>query len=112
MSTGFSPFELVYGWPVRGPLDVLKEAWEAKEDTEERVVSSVLTTQERLQKMKKLVADNLEKAQQEQKRWKARSQEFSTGDKVLVFLPTESKKLFARWQGPYKVARKIGKVNY
>ncbi len=20
---GFSPFELVYGWPVRGPLDVL-----------------------------------------------------------------------------------------
>ena len=31
---------------------------------------------------------------------------------MLVLLPTESKKLFARWQGPYKVVKKIGKVNY
>ena len=49
--------------------------------------------------MRELVADNLEKAQQEQKRWydgKAGSQEFGTGDKVLVLLPIESKKLFAR----------------
>ncbi len=27
-STGFSPFELVYGRQVRGPLDILKETWE------------------------------------------------------------------------------------
>jgi transposase InsO family protein len=25
-STGFSPFELLYGWQVRGPLDILKES--------------------------------------------------------------------------------------
>ncbi len=108
-STGFSPFELVYGWPVRGPLDVLKEAWEAKEDSEESIV---LTIQERLQKMSELVAENL---QSDQKRWydkKARPQEFNSGEQVLVLLPTDTKKLFARWQGPYRVIKKIGKVNY
>ena len=33
-STGFSPFELIYGRPVRGPLDVLKEGWLAGETVE------------------------------------------------------------------------------
>lgn len=27
-STGFSPFELVYGWSVQGPLDLLRKNWE------------------------------------------------------------------------------------
>ena len=29
-STGFAPFELLYGHRVRGPLDVLKEVWTGK----------------------------------------------------------------------------------
>ena len=31
VSTGFAPFELLYSRPVRGPLDVVKEEWEAEE---------------------------------------------------------------------------------
>ena len=34
-STGFSPFELLYGRNVHGPLDVLKSAWETKHAEEE-----------------------------------------------------------------------------
>lgn len=35
-----------------------------------------------------------------------------TGDEVLVLLPTSTRKLHAQWQGPYKIKRKMGRVNY
>uniref|UniRef100_A0A3Q1F2Z4 Gypsy retrotransposon integrase-like protein 1 n=2 Tax=Acanthochromis polyacanthus TaxID=80966 RepID=A0A3Q1F2Z4_9TELE len=42
-STGFSPFQLLYGHAVRGPLDVLKEAWEGPKPEETcNVLSYVL----------------------------------------------------------------------
>ena len=41
-STGFSPFELLYGREVRGPLDVLRDQWEANEKSEESVISYVI----------------------------------------------------------------------
>ena len=39
-STGFSPFELLYGQSVRGPLDVLRETWEADSRGGESVIHS------------------------------------------------------------------------
>ena len=36
-SLGFSPFELLYGWPVRGPMQILKQLWSKEiEDPEVR----------------------------------------------------------------------------
>ena len=61
-STGFSPFELVYGQQVRGPLDIIKESWEADKRSNESVVSHVLTVQDRLSKMSELARENLRKA--------------------------------------------------
>ena len=34
------------------------------------------------------------------------------GDSVIVLLPTRSEKMLAKRRGPYKVLRKIGRVNY
>ena len=41
-TTGFSPFELLYGREVLGPLDVLKESWEPSSGSDMSVVSHVL----------------------------------------------------------------------
>ena len=114
-STGFSPFELVFGRPVRGPMDVLKETWEADKKSTESVVSYVLSVREKLDKMAELVEENLKEAQHTQKRWydqHARERKFQAGDQVLVLLPSSTSKLLAQWQGPYEVVRQVNKVNY
>ena len=114
-STGFSPFELVYGRNVRGPLDILKESWVAKPRSPESVVSYVLMIQERLQKLRDIVRENLENAQATQKQWydrNARHREFKPGDQVLILLPTSNNKLLAEWRGPYPIMRKVSDVNY
>ncbi|KAL5516825.1 hypothetical protein EMCRGX_G002246 [Ephydatia muelleri] len=114
-STGFSPFELLYGRDVRGPLDILRETWEASSKSDETVVSYVLETQRRLKEMADIAGENMLESQEEQKRWydrRARLREFERGDPVLVLLPTTTDKLMAQWQGPYQVLAREGKVTY
>ena len=84
-STGFSPFELLYGHPVNGPLDVLRKAWEVGKRSDESVVSHVLSMRDKMMKMTDLVQQNLSKAQEKQKLWYdkgARHREFTAGDRV------------------------------
>ena len=64
---------------------------------------------------KDIVQENLERAQHRQKTWydqRARETQLEEGEQVLVLLPTRSEKLLTKWKGPYKVTKRIGKVNY
>ena len=114
-STGFSPFELLYGKNVRGPLDILRETWTASTQSSTSSVSYVLEMRQRMSEMMELVKENLARAQKKQKLWydgKARVREFTEGQEVLVLLPTANNKLEAKWSGPYKITKKVGQVNY
>ncbi|KAK7881357.1 hypothetical protein WMY93_029766 [Mugilogobius chulae] len=115
-STGFSPFQLLYGHVVRGPLDVLKEAWEAPNPEKPcNVLSYVLKMRDKLEQMQQLANIHLSQAQKKQKLnydKAARRRSFREGQKVLLLLPTSECGLLAKWQGPYEVSRKVGPVTY
>lgn len=55
-STGFSPFELLYGQQIQGPLDILRETCEGSEGKDESVISYVLLMRERRNKMIELLS--------------------------------------------------------
>lgn len=71
-STGFSPFELLYGWSVQGPLDLLRKSWETpmtSTDGEQGIVHYVRQMTDRLEMYRELAIESLEMAQKAQKRW-------------------------------------------
>lgn len=114
-STGFSPFELLYGRQVRGPLDLLREHWENPIADQENVVAYVVKMRERLEQMTALAQEHMRTAQANQKTWydrKARDRIFHPGQQVMLLLPTSDCKLLAKWQGPYQVTKRQGKVTY
>ncbi|XP_056627068.1 retrovirus-related Pol polyprotein from transposon 412 isoform X1 [Triplophysa dalaica] len=114
-STGFSPFELLYGRQPRGVLDVLREAWEDGPSDSKNQIQYVLDLRAKLDTLGRLSMENLLQAQDRQSRQYNRGtslRKFAPGDKVLILLPTSSSKLLAKWQGPFEVARRINDLNY
>ena len=111
---GFSPFKLIFGRTVRGPLKLFKEAW-LGEDTTMNLLDHVSDLCEKLHIVTELVKDNLKLAQRKMKVWynkKVQKQTFKPGDKVLVILPIPGHPLRARFCGPYIVERKVNDVDY
>ena len=116
-STGFSPFELLYGRYVRGPLSILKEEWEEPQENKvkESVVSYLLKTREMLAKMSDIAHSNEDNSKRKQKLYYDRkkfTRKLSPGQKVCVLLPTSTSKLLADWKGPYEVLKQVSPVDY
>ncbi|PAA78757.1 hypothetical protein BOX15_Mlig016452g7 [Macrostomum lignano] len=115
-TTGFSPFELLYGRTVRGPLDLLRQTWDEQLSEEKKdIISFVLAQRDRLRAGQEAARNSEELARKRQKLWydrQSRERELQPGDKVLLLLPSSSKKLHAEWRGPYEVLERCSDVNY
>ena len=116
-SLGFSPFELLYGRNVRGPMHILRELWSVEETDEHARLTYqyVIDLRERLEKTCKLAQDNVRKLDIKQNAFydkRARSRKFDVGDKVLLLLPSESNKVLLQWNGPYEVLEVVNTMNY
>ena len=79
------------------------------------MLDHVEQVRDRMAQVWPIVRDHLRQAQQAQARvynQGAQLRIFSPGDLVLVLVPTAGCKFLAKWQGPYEVVDRVGKVNY
>jgi hypothetical protein len=113
-SLGFSPFELVFGHTVRGPLQLLKEKW-LNDESETNLLDYVSTFRFRLLKACEVARKNLGNSQKRMKTWydqDAKLRTFSPGEKVLVLFPIPGQPLRARYYGPCTVESKVSDLDY
>ena len=116
-SLGFSPFELVYGRHVRGPMTILKELWtnEVADSEVKSTYQYVTDLREKLELTSHMARENLRKAASRYRKYynrKTRTRSMKVGDKVLVLLPTDTNKLSMQWKGPFPITEKLGTVDY
>jgi hypothetical protein len=115
--TGFSPFELVYGRTVRGPMDIVKELW-TKEDSPDEIKTTyqyVIDLRDRIEETCELAAKELANNAEINKKYydkKAQNRVFRPGDKVLLLLSSHSNKLQLVWKGPFEVIEKVNDFDY
>lgn len=110
-STGFSPFELLYGRVIRGPLAIVKESWIEKKTQDQNLTKYVLNMRQRMKMSKEIAQRNLQGSQEKQKEFfnrKSSHRQFQVGDKVIVLLPTPGNKLEVKWQGPFEITEISG----
>ncbi|XP_070198809.1 golgin subfamily A member 6-like protein 22 [Littorina saxatilis] len=116
-SLKFSPFELLYGREVRGPMQILRQVW-TNEDTADETrstVSHIVDLTNKIEKTCETAKNNLSKAALKYTKTynkKTKERSLAVGDKVLLLLPEKHNKLQLTWKGPYPVVEKVGSCNY
>ena len=114
-SLGFSPFQLVFGHSVRGPLKLLKDKLQQEGTTSKNVIKYVTDMNEKLLRVRELAQQHLLKSQDAMKERydvDALKRDFKPGDKVLVLLPMEKQPWTAKFQGPYEILKRKSDLNY
>ena len=116
-TTGFSPFQLLYGRQVRGPLSILRELWtkEVEDDEVKSTYQYVVDLRTRLEDTCKLAQEAIQKNSAKYKSYadsKAKDRQFQKGDEVLLLLPDDNNKLLMQWRGPFTILEKVNQFDY
>ncbi len=113
--SGYSPFDLVFGFRVRTPLDALYHGLYEAEVEKLNVCEWVMRMAERLERVRDSAALKVSKSRESRMQYLNRGtklREFKEGDLVLYRVPGMTCKLADSWEGPYKVVERKGAVNY
>lgn len=116
-TSGFSPFQLVYGSNPRGPLQIYKELLSGKVTDDANITNYELVTSIRDRVMKACIEahDAIDTAKTKYKVYanqNAKKRQITVGQEVLLLLPDDKDKLSICWKGPFKVTKQISKVDY
>lgn len=122
-SLGISPFEMLFGRKVRGPLRLVKDKLlnTSSQNYNGHQIYKLITVTKYLDHLKSTLLEvrafarnNLKHAQQTMKATydKTSARTFQEGDKVLAFIPVPGSPLRAKYHGPYEVVKKVGETTY
>ena len=116
-SLGFSPFEMLYGKTIKGPMQVLRQSWTDEDVPEERKTTAeyVIDLRNKIEETCKIARENLKKAARKQAKYfnrKTVPRSFKKGEKVLLLRPLKHNKLELTWKGPYEIVEKISPYDY
>ena len=114
-NTGYSPFELIYGRQVRGPVEVVKDSWVSGGASLLSVCEWVEDLKIKLKTMHDIAGVKEAQAKQSMKKnydVHAKPRELEEGSLALLRIPEQGGKLSDIWDGPYEIARKISPATY
>ena len=114
-ATGFSPFEMIHGRNLRGPLEVMKEGWLSGEVNFVSSIEWVNELRENLANVHEVMKEReKEDKRKMEERYDIRAVErtFEIGQMVLVHTPEMAGKLDTVWEGPYEIIKIISPTTY
>ena len=122
-STGFSPFQLLYGRSPRGPSQIfhtmlVDDKLAQPADSQQNfvpVTDFVSELQDRLVTSLRIARRNARSELDRCRKYSNQGRQlrdFPVGSKVLLLLPTNTNKLLLSWKGPFHVIKKVSEVDF
>jgi hypothetical protein len=112
-TSGFSPFEMLFGDTKRGPLSLVKSNWKPSAVTKAKpnVLEYILNVRESMKICRELAESTTKLARGKSKLWydrKARERVYEPGQLVFGMSSNPVKPLEAKLCGPYRILEQTG----